>query len=77
MLWGRTNASYALALLYVCGNAAVYGFELVQFFVFGNRKAALPISAIVLSCALLIGSFLSVLVFALDYAKYRSNRQNV
>ena len=74
LLWGRTSASYVLAIVYVCGNALVYAYELVQFFVLGNAKAALPMSAVILSLGLIAGALLSLIVLGLDYAKYRATR---
>ncbi len=73
LLWGRTNASYMLAIVYVCGNALDYAYELFQFFVLGNARATLPMGAVVLSLALIAGALLSLIVLGLDYAKYRAN----
>jgi hypothetical protein len=74
LLWGRKNPAYILSVFYVVGNAALYGYELIQFFVLGNLDAKLPTSATVISALLILAAISSMTLFALDYLDYRKRR---
>lgn len=74
LLWKRSTPSYILAVFYTVGNAAVYGYELVQFFILGNSQAQLPTSATILSGLLVLSALSAVAIFALDYLDYRKRR---
>ena len=74
LLWRRSTPSYILALFYVAGNAALYAYELVQFFVLGNLQARLPASATIVSMLLILTTLLALGLFAFDYLDYRKRR---
>lgn len=73
-LWKRSNQSYVLAVLYALGYAGLYGYELLQFFIFGNVQAQLPKSATIISVLLILATVAALTLFALDYLDYRKRR---
>jgi len=74
MLWKRSTPSYVVAAFYVVGNAAIYGYELAQFFILGNLLAKLPTSATIVSVLLIFAALSAIILFALDYLDYRKRR---
>ena len=74
LLCKRSNSSYILAIIYAFGYAALFGYELVQFFVLGNTHAQLPTSATIISVLLILATVAALTLFALDYLDYRKRR---
>jgi len=74
LLWKRSVQSYILAVFYTVANAGLYGYELMQFFVFRNLQAELPESATVVSIVLIIAAVSALTLFVFDYLDYRKRR---
>lgn len=74
LLWSRSIPSYILGVFYAVGNAALYVYELVQFFVLGNLQARLPVSATIVSICLILAAMSALGLFAFDYLDYRKRR---
>jgi hypothetical protein len=74
LLSGRSIPGYILAVCYAVGNAALYGYELSQFFLFGNPASGLPTGVVILSGFLIASATSAVVVLGADYIDYRRRR---
>jgi hypothetical protein len=75
LLWGRTIPGYVLAIGYAIANAALYSYELAQYFLLGNTRAELSTSATLISIVLVLTTIVALFVLTLDYVDYRKHRE--